>query len=269
MGYFIDANSSTHNPGLQFHTNGSNISALVINAGSANSVFMGLTISGLYISSSNIDIARCNIGTIEFYANQPNLTSNFSLRQSMVSGNISQYYYNAGSSISTGFAFTNNILLGGINLPTNYQGIIMNGNYIASMNTLAFVVSNNIIYGSGSPVFCVYASNVYNNLFLVSSNTNYVGNNGNIFSASNPNTSSNTVFNGATSFSYDSWVNLKPGSPALGAGLNGTDIGPRGGATPYKLSGIPNVPTISQFLFRSTPSNTLPVTISTRSNSGN
>ena len=90
---------------------------------------------------------------------------------------------------------------------------------------------------------------MYNNLFLVTSNTNYVGNNGNIFNASNPSSASNLIFISNANSSYDSWSILKVGSPAIGAGLNGIDMGPRGGATPYKLSGIPNVPTISQFQF--------------------
>lgn len=268
-GYFIDPTITGNNSGLQFHTNSAMVSTFFANAGSANSVFMGLTVSNFYISTNNITISRCLVSSIDFYATTANLTSNFTLNQCFVTGSIQPYYYNPGSNNSTGYAFTNNVIMGSLALTSNYLGVIVNSNYLYQLSTLSFVVSNNIIYSFGLPLFGVYASNVYNNLFLVTTNANYVGSNGNIFSASNPYSASNTIFASAAAGSNDSWTSLKAGSPAIGAGLNGIDIGPRGGPTPYKLSGIPNVPSIYQFLFRSTPSNTLPVTISTRSNSAN
>lgn len=268
-GYFIDPSVIGHNTGLQFHTNPSTIYSVALNSGAANSVFMGLNVSNFYISTNNITISRCLIGSIEFYATSANLTSNFTLNQSFVTSSIAPYGYNPGNSNSTGYAFTNNVILGSLSLPSNYLGVIVNSNYLYQLSTLSFVVSNNIINSFGISLFGVYASNVYNNLFLVNTNSNYVGINGNIFSSSNPYSAGNAIFTAPVVGAYDSWTALKPGSPAIGAGLNGIDIGPRGGATPYRLSGIPNVPTISQFLFRSTPSNTLPVTISTRSNSAN
>lgn len=40
---------------------------------------------------------------------------------------------------------------------------------------------------------------------------------------------------------------LKPGSPAIGAGVDGVDCGMFGGDDPYVLSGIPAIPTITYF----------------------
>jgi hypothetical protein len=45
---------------------------------------------------------------------------------------------------------------------------------------------------------------------------------------------------------------LKPGSPAIGAGLNGVDMGMFGGARPYVLSGVPSLPRITHFVSPST-----------------
>ena len=47
-----------------------------------------------------------------------------------------------------------------------------------------------------------------------------------------------------------------PFSPATGAGNNGQDIGPFGGANPYRLSGQPGFPVISNFFLSTTGSST-------------
>lgn len=76
------------------------------------------------------------------------------------------------------------------------------------------------------------------------------------------------TFTGST----DGMYTLKPGSPAIGAGINGavaTDCGIFGGSTPYRLSGIPSVPTIYAL---TSPQGTIPagntvqINLSTRSN---
>ena len=79
-----------------------------------------------------------------------------------------------------------------------------------------------------------------------------------------------TIFN--LTGSYDGKYSLKSGSPAIGAGTLGagtTDAGIFGGATPYRLSGIPPVPTIYAL---TSPQGTTPagnivqINLSTRSN---
>lgn len=49
---------------------------------------------------------------------------------------------------------------------------------------------------------------------------------------------------------------LKSGSPAIGSGTAGQDIGPFGGATPYRLSGQPPIPIITNFFLSTTGSTT-------------
>ncbi len=78
------------------------------------------------------------------------------------------------------------------------------------------------------------------------------------------NVSPANLFVGGTA-STDGAFQLRTGSPAIGTGESGTDVGAFAGALPYRLSGIPNVPTIYQYS-QSVSGNTLNATISTRSN---
>jgi hypothetical protein len=69
--------------------------------------------------------------------------------------------------------------------------------------------------------------------------------------------------------SQDGQYALKAGSPAIGAGIGGTNCGIFGGTSPYRLSGIPSVPTIFAITSPqgSTPTvNTVQINLSTRSN---
>jgi len=52
--------------------------------------------------------------------------------------------------------------------------------------------------------------------------------------------------------SDDAKWRLKAGSPAIGAGFNGVDIGLFGGAAPYTLSGIPAIPRITHLVVPTT-----------------
>lgn len=47
---------------------------------------------------------------------------------------------------------------------------------------------------------------------------------------------------------FDRGYRLKPGSPAIGAGFNGVDMGAFGGTTPYILSGMPSRPRITRLI---------------------
>ena len=78
---------------------------------------------------------------------------------------------------------------------------------------------------------------------------------GTVFGTSNGNQSNvdmSTVFVGPEGNSTDGQWQLKPGSPAIGAGTDGNDIGMFGGPSPYVLSGIPGIPHI---YFFSSPAN--------------
>jgi hypothetical protein len=239
--------------------------AMTFNSGSAGTVVMGVYFYGdLQINTSNITVQRSSMYTITFYSSIGGNCNNFNLLQSMVRNSV-----NTTSSVGlvSGFNFTNSFFMGTFSLSGNFSNIVYSQNYFQGFSSgLAVAANNNIFYNYSSPIG-LYASTVYNNLFTGTlTNSNYVGTNGNIFANTNPTSSTNTIFIGAVSGNYDSWSVLKAGSPAIANGLGGTNIGPSGGANPYKLGGIPPVPSFSQFQVQSAPVNTLPVIISTKSN---
>lgn len=255
-GYFVDGTKASYLGGIQF------------NSGSANSILMGIYLTSyVYVTTNNISVTRCYIPTLYFYTNAANLTHDFSMTQCFVaSGGVT--YSSSSSNPSTGYTFTNNIITGNFDLPGNFTSMVLIHNYINSISssTIAFIAYNNIFFNvSSNQQICTYAINVYNNLFMYNNNSLYTGSNGNIFVNSFP-TSTNNVFVGSLTSSNDTWAALKSGSPAIGAGLGGVDIGPLGGSSKYRFSGIPPIPYFTQFQFQSTPVNTLPVIISTRSN---
>ena len=127
-------------------------------------------------------------------------------------------------------------------------------------------VANNIF---GVSPECVFVNcTIKNNLFQ--SNQALPG------TATNNQVSINmdNVYVGGTTGSLDSRLVLKAGSPAIGAGLTvgavvSPDCGAFGATDPYKLSGIPNIPTIYSLTVPvSIPSgaSTMNVTFSTRNN---
>ncbi len=56
--------------------------------------------------------------------------------------------------------------------------------------------------------------------------------------------------------SPDGKYQLKPGSPAIGAGTAGGDIGAFSGANPYKLSGVPAIPRLTHLIVPPTATST-------------
>jgi hypothetical protein len=69
--------------------------------------------------------------------------------------------------------------------------------------------------------------------------------------------------------SLDAFWQLKPGSPALGAGSDGTDIGAFGGPSPYVLSGLPGAPRITRMLVPAIASPTTGLAIEVEINQDN
>ncbi|MEZ5083070.1 MAG: hypothetical protein R2750_06440 [Bacteroidales bacterium] len=73
------------------------------------------------------------------------------------------------------------------------------------------------------------------------------------------------LYVGATGNSTDGQWQLKVGSPAIGTGEDGADIGIFGGESPYVLSGLPAIPAIYDLNAQSLPTNTLDVTVKAKS----
>ncbi len=240
-GYFL-----TENPQTQANLNSAKFGTVNFNTGSSGSVITGLELTG------TITINVALISVIRNYAKNININSSTSY------GNIfiSQNYINGGISNSSGSAqifnvtISNNIAGCGsycsvINLGTNYSGAISNNVFFSGdVSAYNFVFTNNI------RTCC--SVNLNNNTFF-----NNIGD-GTQFPAGNGNQQSITmadVFVGYPtqgSYSSDGRYQLKSGSPAIGAGNDGTDCGIFGGVTPYVLSGMPEIPAIYEINMPST-----------------
>jgi len=260
-GYFL-----SENPNTQADTRPAICKSFTFNSGSEGSLLTGVETNqygtDITIHADNIVIKRntCggNTASIWIKNNHSNI---------IITGN---YFHNthtgAGNVISIG---------------TNCNNIQINNNYISNNNHYSITSEssssieawNNVITGDVE----IHNSVFYNNIMMLGtfSGTNSPANiNHNIGDANQFGTSygnqanvpMNTVF--LLSGSTDGQWQLKSGSPAIGAGLNGEDCGMFGGTTPYILSGIPAIPSIYFFVAPSSASGTqgLQVQIKAKSN---
>jgi hypothetical protein len=146
-----------------------------------------------------------------------------------------------------------------VNIPNVNNGLIRNNVFSVPLNISNTYISNNIFTSSLSATNCAIKFNISNTHNLPAGFNNQV------------NISESSLFVG--SGSEDGRYMLAANSPAIGAGepLNGVtpDAGPFGTADPYRLSGIPAIPTIySLTVPASIPANatSMTITFSTRSN---
>lgn len=254
-GYFATPSAAyIGNTSLQADTNECILGGVSFNAGSAGSVIMGMVFYGYnYISDSNITLKRnmfYGYYTYLYYAN----VSNLDIRQNVF---YSAGFYDYGSYTSSNINFQNNLLYNTtITLPTSSSGFMQNNIFDNSgLNANNFQVNNNImINGSFTANNCVYFNNIGTGTQFGNANNNQ------------QNVGTATLFANYSSGTETRYT-LSSTGPGVGAGFNGVDVGIFGGPDPYKLSGIPPVPTIySLSAPATTTSTTLSVTISTRSN---
>ncbi|MBX2956992.1 MAG: hypothetical protein KF846_12595 [Cyclobacteriaceae bacterium] len=212
-------------------------------AGSEGSVMMGTThLGSMVISTNNIMIKRNNFATNSGVSCGPHnrITisgSSVQLVQNFIEANQNALPIRVNSGFNNiriynnffiGFGFGNALTSIGS------SGEVVNNiswGAISAENTL---LQNNIILATGSNSFinCVVRNNV-------SIGNNLPTGNGNIQGAAQAN-----LFVGTGTL--DGGFKLKDGSPAIGTGFEGVDMGMFGGDEPYVLSGIPPIPTIYQ-----------------------
>lgn len=242
-GYFLSGTNS--NSGLQANPNPANVGYFGLDSAASGSVFLGLY--NLNINNANdggfgaddITISRCNLNTISTYwtpkagciANNWNITKCYinyignvvAMQNWNVSNNIFTGSLDMSNTSNSGNVVRNNVFRNAVYL---YNAYFANNIIYYTINFINVVVKNNLAIGNPSG----FAS--------------YVG--------TNNNTSGHTdaaMFQGLTSNSTDGQWRLAASSPAIGAGLTvGTvvspDAGAYGGPDPYRLSGIPPIPTI-------------------------
>lgn len=240
-GYQKGTNTNLISP-LSFSLNESIIlGSFYINTGASNSVFLGLRLNGdITVNTPNILFKRCSFTPSGSGGNLVlNSSSNiveqcfFSLSggghgdiNGNGSGNIFKNCIIQDIMFNQINPLVDQCFLGGV------QGIV-NGTF-----TNSIVGTNNYNVGTNSTfsfsikiasVFGTPGSNNIENAVLA-----------NIFESSNP--------------LLDKDYRLKVGSPAIGTGTTGQNIGPFGGTDPYRLSGQAGIPIIKNFYLSTTGS---------------
>ncbi len=247
-GFFLSG--ATGNTGLQANSAvETTLGSVDFSPGSANSVVTGCYIGTTYVQTSNITLKRNYLYSwVYLYTGANNLTIN---------GNYFFYGITQYSSPQTGLSITNNLFVSGYGVTTDASttGTFENNTLIGgSINLYNFQINNNILSSvSFTPNNCVYFNNISNNANVGTLN----GNQSNV-------TMVNNVF--VASGTTDGQYQLKAGGPGIGTGFSGVDCGAFGNVNPYKLSGIPSVPTIYSLTVPPTGTTTINVTISTKSN---
>ena len=227
-GYFLSENDSTQASALE-----ANIGDIYLNAGSAGSVLTGIKGYTVYINADNIAVTRCNLINVYFNGEIDNIlvlqnhvssigVSTGTITNGIISNNIIEYSISAGST-SGPLQITNNVI--------TYL-------YTYPISVYNSSIANNIICSSSYMIQENTGNTITNNI-LGYDGTDAGGNRHNVAMAN--------VFvdyNGNLGYSTDGKWQLKPGSPATGAGVSGVDCGAFGGVTPYVLSGLPALPRI-------------------------
>lgn len=212
----------------------------------------------------SVVIERCKLNKITFgSASSSSIKETFNydtIRNCVITGILTHGVYCVQFGGCTGYKYLNNI---------HIHNNIFNGGYIKESNTdtphvdfnntylrnnlfinrtsncfvniMNIIIENNIFYGA-EPHSCNGA--VYsNNLTFMCLNNNIPGagnlGSGNIVNA-NPMFANYPLAGGALSYSHD--FTLLPGSPAIGAGTDGTDIGILGGMLPFDVGANPYFP---------------------------
>jgi hypothetical protein len=214
-GYFLEENDSTYANKLSAQIQ----AKFVFKPGSS-----GSQLSGFYFYYGEI-IVQSNDLTISRNYLDANIILYSQASQIYISQNIWTWgglSFDYSNVVSANIFFLNNIF---------YENV---GSILISDNSIGFIENNVYLGVSG---IGVSNSTIRNNIIVGGI---YVGNN---------TVSNNFEYITLEDFflmtgSTDGQYRLKPGSPAIGAGYDGTDCGAYGGAQPYVLSGLPPIPHI-------------------------
>jgi hypothetical protein len=253
-GYFL-----AENAGLQLNTNDAFVASISIDSLASGSHFYGIRLNNIFTDSNtdNITLARCHssISTSSFIPNS--LLSNWVINKCY----INNLQFNNSSYAFVNLQVTNCFISGVMNIANNVNGLIRNNLFQSSCTVSNCYVANNIFinFSTLSLLNCTVRYNIAQANVLPAGNNNQ----------NNITQASLFTLTGSTDGKYQ----LRPGSPAILAGepVNGItpDAGPFGTDDPYRLSGIPPIPTIYALTVPSSvPSSatSMTITVSTRSN---
>jgi len=256
------------NPGLQFDPKLGTLGGVNINNTAANNSILMVRFSGNISINSGVS----NISLISCGATNPNGNTQCAAGQLVIN--------NADNIIARGCWFSNIQMDNGSNNIVIVNNIV--GNTIRNDVSSDAVISNNVIHAMGGGPCgpndgtlhnCTIGNNIFNERqnsgFFNCNLSNNIAPSGNLPAGNGNlvNVDMSTVFINSAGGFVDNVYQLKPGSPAIGAGGGGVDCGSFGGTSPFRLGMQPPVPSITKLSLPATPSgNSMTVTFSTRSN---
>ncbi|MEO7312028.1 MAG: hypothetical protein ABIX01_16620 [Chitinophagaceae bacterium] len=247
---------SSH-PNEQFSSNVGSVGTVSTNAGSANSVFQMSIAGNFSVNTTSISIDRCYVSSsivIDQFASGAN--NNTVVINSYVGSSIQIFG-------SNNHIITNNVVGAGFSVSGSNTAATITHNVFNAISTTASAAANSII-----------ENNIFNKATAVANFNNCtvqynMSGAPNVLPAGNNNQNNiamASVFVNNSGTTDSDWV-LKAGSPAIGAGSNGVDMGAFGGGSPFRLAMQPPVPAIYKIQAPAAPAgNTLNVTFSTKSN---
>ena len=245
------------NPGTQFSQVTGRMGYLGFSPGSEGSV------ASVFCSSMNIGAS--DISVIRSY-----IESSLDISSSIGNILVSQSFINAYvSTNASNLIFTNNIVQAGFMMGSQQSSAVVTNN-VFNYNYYAYpgytyngirlynaVFQNNISI-KGAPFFEMNTSAA---IYNICPDTTFPAGNANL-----RNVDMTTVVLNPTGNS-DKDFQLKPGSPAIGVGYGGIDMGAFGGTSPFKLALQPAIPAITNLSSpASTGGSTIQVTFSAKSN---
>jgi hypothetical protein len=249
-GYFL-----AQNPETQYNIQPSIFNSYVYcNAGSEGSKFIGCTFFySIYLYTNNLTFERNHFP----YGNSSAIYAQVNCSDILILNNYFETYYGYQSinlsQVHSNILIANNYFNGYVTVGGSFSGIFANNIFNYPITIYNSTLVNNIALHTATLSNCVVTYNIGNS-------TQFGDQNGN-----QQNVSQTDLFVGPTGTSTDGqWV-LKVGSPAIGTGEGGTDIGIFGGEYPYILSGLPPIPAIYSLDAQSLPSNTLDVNLKAKS----
>jgi len=247
-GYFQEENPNTNtHPAMMrqiylYRTSGGDA-----NSGAAGSIvqgidFSGVSYGGINVQVNNVIIRKNRIHKIDvsWSSTIANQVHNLILMQNY----FADYTNNAHIAVpSYGFLqdalVTNNIFEGVVEIPDFSKADFLNNVFISpqfTIQSLEGVVRNNVFI-SNNPTYALSADSITHN---ISMGAGLPSGNGNILNA----TASSVFLQNPAQNGSDGQYQLKPNSPALGAGYNGVDIGPYGGIGQYVTYGAGEAPSV-------------------------
>ena len=268
LGYFI--NGSYVNPGLQASTTNAVLSSLTIDTLGSGSQIIGLEMPPISANTSgvgadNITFTRCYLGFFNGGATPQKgyVAKNWKINKCFIAWPFYGYSINPDS-----WQITNSIFLSSfvLNSPNTINCLLRNNFFNQDVQIFNVYFANNIIPSAG---FTRSNCTVKNNTSTGSAFTDPLD-----LANGNNNESVASVFIGGNPY-IDNYYRLNPtyesSAAADGETVNGVTVkrGPFGTADPYRLSGIPAIPSIYTFTVPASVASTattMPVTISTRSN---